>query len=118
LKARFTPGARRELLAALAYLQRENPPAAVAFRRKVERAVRRLERFPASGRPIPEFPDLPHREVVLPPYRLFYRVERRTLWVVAVWHGARIPMRPGVRTEDDPPYPPGVHEPGSTRRSR
>jgi plasmid stabilization system protein ParE len=53
-----------------------------------------LERFPDSGRKLPEFPDLPHREVVVPPYRFFYRVHGRTVWVVAVWHGAREVQEP------------------------
>jgi plasmid stabilization system protein ParE len=38
---------------------------------------------------IPEFPELPHREVVIRPYRFFYRVEKKTIWIVAVWHGAQ-----------------------------
>jgi hypothetical protein len=43
---------------------------------------------------VPEFPDLPHREVVLPPHRFFYRVEGQTAWIVAVWHGAQLPDAP------------------------
>jgi plasmid stabilization system protein ParE len=51
--------------------------------------LRRLEKFPASGRVIPEFPELAHREVVISPYRFFYRVEKKTIWIVAVWHGGQ-----------------------------
>ena len=50
---------------------------------------------PESGRSIPEFPDLPHREVIVRPYRFFYRVVGKTVWVVAVWHGAQLPASPG-----------------------
>jgi plasmid stabilization system protein ParE len=56
--------------------------------------LRRLERFPASGRVLPEFPDLPYREVIVSPYRFFYRIAGKTVWVVAVWHGAQIPEEP------------------------
>lgn len=28
------------------------------------------------------------------PYRFFYRVKDRTVWVVAVWHGAQLPGEP------------------------
>jgi hypothetical protein len=28
------------------------------------------------------------------PYRFFYRVADKTVWVVAVWHGAQIPEEP------------------------
>jgi prevent-host-death family protein len=52
------------------------------------------EKFPESGRSIPEFPDLPHREVIVRPYRFFYRVSGKTIWVVAVWHGAQLPEGP------------------------
>ena len=88
---RFTPTARAEFLAAIEYIRKDKPGAAVQFRRKAEKALRRLNRFPDSGRKLPEFPDLPFREVVVPPYRFFYRVEQKTVWIVAVWHGAQQP---------------------------
>jgi len=56
--------------------------------------LRRLEEFPDSGRRIPEFPAPPHREVIVPPYRFFYRVKDTMVLVVAVWHDARLPDRP------------------------
>lgn len=89
MRVRFTPSARLQFLEALAYIRRDNPTAARRFREKAETVLRRLEDFPESGRLIPEFPDLPHREVIIKPYRFFYRVEKRTVWIVAVWHGAQ-----------------------------
>jgi hypothetical protein len=47
-----------------------------------------------NGRIIPEFPDLPYREVVISPYRFFYGLKGETVWVVAVWHGAQMPKEP------------------------
>jgi plasmid stabilization system protein ParE len=91
VKIRFTSSARTQFLAAIAYIFRENATAADAFRRRAERALLRLQRFPRSGRILPEFPDLPFREVIVPPYRFFYRIEEKTIWVVAVWHGAQLP---------------------------
>jgi toxin ParE1/3/4 len=78
----------------LAYIQRENPEAARNLRLKAERTLRRLSRYPKSGRLIPEFPDLPYREVIVPPYRFFYRVEAEVVWIVAVWHAAQLPEEP------------------------
>lgn len=89
MRVRFTPTARRQFLAALAYIARDRPDAARRFRRRSERALRRLLRYPRSGRPIPEFPELPHRELVLQPYRFFYRIEGRVVWIVWVWYGAQ-----------------------------
>mgnify|MGYP001815599718 CR=1 FL=1 len=94
MRIRFTPTARAEFLAAIEYIRKDKPGAAVQFRRKAEKALRRLSKFPDSGRKLPEFPDLPFREVVVPPYRFFYRVEQKTMWIVAVWHGAQQPDEP------------------------
>lgn len=89
MRVRFTPSAKREFPSAIAYIKRDDPTAARRFRVRAENALRRLEEFPGSGRAIPEFPALPHREVVVRPYRFFYRVEKRTVWIVSVWHGAQ-----------------------------
>jgi len=94
VKIRFTPSARDQFLSALTYIQRDNPQAARKFRKTAETVLRRLVRFPASGRPVPEFPDLPHREIIVAPYRFFYRVVDKTVWIVAVWHGAQLPDQP------------------------
>ena len=89
MRVRFTPSARLQFLEAVAFIQRDNPDAARKFRTRAEKVLRRLVDHPESGRMIPEFPDLPHREVVVAPHRFFYRVEKRTVWIVAVWHGAQ-----------------------------
>ncbi|MBP7051729.1 MAG: type II toxin-antitoxin system RelE/ParE family toxin [Phycisphaerae bacterium] len=94
MKIRFTPSGRAQFLAAIIYIRRERPVAADAFRRRAERILSRLQRFPQSGPILPEFPDLPFREVVIVPYRFFYRVKGKTVWIVAVWHGAQLPGQP------------------------
>ena len=91
MTVQFTPSARQQFLSALAYIRHDNPPAAIRFRHKAESVLRRLGKFPALGRVIPEYPELPYREVIVAPYRFFYRVEGATVWMVAVWHGAQLP---------------------------
>lgn len=91
MKLRFTPSGRIQFLRAVSYIHQDNPQAAVKFRNRVERILRRLTQYPESGRLIPEFPDLPFREVIVVPYRFFYRREGKTIWVVACWHGAQLP---------------------------
>jgi len=91
VRVRFTPSARAQFLDALAYIRRDKPSAAVRFRRRAEDVLRRLEKFPQSGRTVAEFPDLAHREVIVAPYRFFYRVQDDTVWIVGVWHGAQLP---------------------------
>jgi plasmid stabilization system protein ParE len=92
----FTRTAREPYLAALAEIAQDRPAAARRLHARARRALSRLASFPDSGRPIPEFPELPHREVVLPPWRFFYRVQGRTVWIVAVWHDAQLPGAPAL----------------------
>ena len=94
MRVRFAPSARSQFLAALEYIKADNPLAALAFLARAKKSLRRLTTFPQSGRKIPEFPELAHREVIVAPYRLFYRVEKPTVWIVAVWRGAQLPASP------------------------
>jgi len=89
VRVRFTPSARLQFLGALEYIRRDDRSAAEKFRKKAEKILSRLESYPESGRLIPEFPELPHREVIVSPYRFFYRIEKKTVWILAVWHGAQ-----------------------------
>jgi len=96
VRVRFTPSARAQFLSALAYIRRDKPSAAIRFRDRAETVLRRLEDFPESGRVVPEFPELPYREVSISPYRFFYRIKGDVVWIVAVWHGAQLPKEPGA----------------------
>jgi len=94
VKIKFTPSARRQFLEGLEYIRQDSPTAARQFRKKAATVLSRLSEFPESGRAIPEFPELPHREVIVRPYRFFYRVVGKTVWIVAVWHSAQLPAGP------------------------
>jgi toxin ParE1/3/4 len=100
VKIVFTPSARDQFLRALAYIRRDKPSAAVSFRNKAEKALSRLQDFPDSGRTLPEFPDIHYREVIVHPYRFFYRVKEDVVWIVALWHGAQLPGNPEAGAED------------------
>jgi plasmid stabilization system protein ParE len=94
VKVRFTPAARTQLLDVLAYIRAGSPAAAAGILERTDTALRQLSDFPESGHPLPEFPDLPHREVLVEPYRFFYRIAAGTVWIVGVWHGRRLPNEP------------------------
>jgi len=94
LKVLFTPTGRRQFIEAIAYIYRDNPSAAVDFRRKAEKALSRLRKFSESGRLIPEFSDLPFREIIVRPYRFFYKIKDEIVWIIAVWHSAQLPEEP------------------------
>jgi plasmid stabilization system protein ParE len=94
MRIRFTASARDDFLERIAYIADDSPQAARGLKDRCLTALDRLERFPESGRRIPEFPDLPHRELLVGTYRFFYRVKGKTIWIVAVWHDAQIPESP------------------------
>lgn len=89
MQLKFTPSARTQFLDGISYIKQDNPIAAQNFRQHTEDVLRRLIDFPDSGKVIREFPDLPFREIVVPPYRFFYRVKNDIIWIVSVWHSAQ-----------------------------
>lgn len=94
MELRFTRGARYQFQAALRYIAIDKPSAALSFRSKAEKSLERLKAFPESGRLLPEFPNLPYREVIVAPYRFFYRVKDDVIIIVGVWHAAQLPTEP------------------------
>ena len=94
MKIRFANTAKISLHSAINYIRQDNQTAAVNFFEHVEKTLRRLEKHPESGRRIPEYPELPYRELLVLPYRFFYRIEGKTIFIVAVWHTAQIPVEP------------------------
>ena len=93
----FTSSARAQLLGALDHVRSESSSAAVAVLDRATVSLSRLRDFPESGRVVPEFPDLPYREVLVAPYRFFYRVVVDTVWIVAVWRERQLPGKPECR---------------------
>jgi len=68
----------------------DKPDAAKRYVQRVFTAVDRLERFPRSGSIPPEIPDLPYRQVVVPPCRIFYRAEKEHVFILYVMRSDQI----------------------------
>lgn len=66
------------------YIALDKPAAAKRYVQRVFAAVDRLERFPNSGSIPPEIPDLPFRQIVVPPCRVFYRAEKGHVFILYV----------------------------------
>ena len=90
VEVRWTNRALDELQEIGEYIALDNPDAASRVVKKVFAAADRLESFPRSGKKIPEFPLLSHRELVAPPCRVFYRIEESIAWIVHVTRSERI----------------------------
>jgi toxin ParE1/3/4 len=83
----WTEPALRDLESISEYIALDKPEAARAFVRQAFRAAERLSVFPRSGRVPPEIPDLPYREIIIPPCRVFYRIDHRTVFNIHVMRG-------------------------------
>ena len=58
--------------------------------RSVFDRVELLETFPEIGRWVPEFTERFHRELVVPPCRVVYRVQRGAVFIELVIRGERL----------------------------
>lgn len=94
MRVRFTPQAERQYLEALRYIRGKSLTGAATLQQRAETVIAQLREHPHSGHEIPEFPDLPHRELPVPPYRFFHRVVGDTVWIVGVWHARQLPEEP------------------------
>jgi plasmid stabilization system protein ParE len=73
------------------FIAANNRPAAESFGFRLMAKADMLEQFPEIGRVVPEEQDENIREIILPPYRIIYRVlaEAQVVAIARVWHGAR-----------------------------
>ncbi len=72
------------------YIALDDARAAARLVAKVFDRVERLERFPNSGKRPAELADTPYREVVVPPCRIFYRVDRELVYILYVMRSERL----------------------------
>ena len=72
------------------YLALDDPLAASRYVQNVFDRVERLASHPQSGKRPPELPRSPYRELVVPPCRIFYRVEQTTVYVLHVMRSERL----------------------------
>lgn len=94
MRVRFTPQAERQYFEALRYIRSKSPSGAATVQQRAEAVIAQLREHPHSGHAIPEFPGLPHRELLVAPYRFFHRVVEDTVWIVGVWHSRQLPDEP------------------------
>ena len=83
--------ARDDLRDIVTFIAEHNRPVAESFGFRLMAKVDLLAEFPGIGRMVPEEQDENTREIILPPYRIIYRVLAEKHWVAVarVWHGAR-----------------------------
>ena len=83
----WTEPAIADLEAIADYIALDKPDAATRYVHQAFAAVERLMRLPKSGARVPKIPHLPYRQVVVPPCRIFYRLEGEDILIVFVMRG-------------------------------
>lgn len=82
----FTEAARWQLRSAIESSRRAGVRTARGLCDGVEALVRDRDELERRGTPLPEFPELPFREACIGAYRIFFRREQETTWIVGVWN--------------------------------
>ncbi len=72
------------------YIALDNPAAASDFVQKVFDRTNRLTLYPNSGKRPKELPRTLYREIVIPPCRIFYRVENDVAYILHVMRSERL----------------------------
>ena len=85
----WAPSALNDIESIAEYIARDSVDQAALFMTRIIEMTDRLERFPQSGRIIPEINDEYCREIVYGSYRIMYRMTREEIWITGVIHGAR-----------------------------
>jgi toxin ParE1/3/4 len=80
----WTESAFNDLNEIAEYIALSNPIAAADLVRDLITKVERLEQFPKSGRILPEIVELNYREVIVPPCRVFYRLDKTSVYIVHI----------------------------------
>ncbi len=85
----WSPSALEDIDAIAAYIARDSVYHASLFIDRIIDAVERAEQHPLSGRVIPEIGNPDCREIIYGSYRIMYRIQKHSVWITGVIHGAR-----------------------------
>ena len=89
-KIKWTEQALGDVEAIASYIARDSSYYAKMHVQRIFESVRRLEKFPESGRIVPEINKAEIREVILGNYRIIYRYRKNTVEIITVYHSAKL----------------------------
>lgn len=72
------------------FIAKDSVTYARLFAKDILQAVKRLSKFPKSGRIVPEFSNKSIREIILGNYRIIYRIKNNIIEILTVYHSARL----------------------------
>lgn len=86
----WTEPALRDLDEIADYISLDKPAAASRFVQRVFERIEQLADHPKSGSVPLELKGTPYRQLVVPPIRIFYRVQDAEVYIVSVMRGERL----------------------------
>lgn len=96
----WTEPALKDLETIAEYIALDKPDAAQRYVKKVFAAVERLSQFPKSGSIPRETSNLPYRQIVIPPCRVFYRYDKNYVFIIFVMRSEQN-LQQDILTERD-----------------
>jgi len=88
----FTKDAEMDLDEIVSYIANDSPQNALKILNKLQSKVNSLNRMPERGRYVPELLDKnirEYRELIENPWRIFYKIDRNEVYVLAIIDGRR-----------------------------
>ena len=85
----WAPQAIDDIAAIRAFIAQDSPAYAKLIAERLVSAVERLREFPESGRIVPERQNPAIREIIVPPYRIVYRLWGSSVQIATVFRGSR-----------------------------
>ena len=82
----------KDLVAIIEYIADDNPSRAYEVFQEVKRKASTLRSLPERGRIVPELQDqgiTQYRELVIPPWRIIYRISERIVYMLSVLDSRR-----------------------------
>ena len=86
----WSKDAADDFAAAVRYIAADHQGTAARWAKGLFAATRQLERFPRSGRIVPELGLDEYRELLHGEFRIIYRVDSETVVILTVLHGRRL----------------------------
>lgn len=86
---KWTEPALNDLDEIAEYIALDKPGAAKNLVKEVFKSVKILKQFPESGRCPPEIPQTGYRELIVGPCRIFYRIEKKRVYILYVMRSER-----------------------------
>jgi len=85
----WTESALQDLIEVAEYIALDKVAAANKLIRKIFSSTDRLQKFPKSGRKVPEIQDSRYLEIIVNPCRIFYRIEKDKIYILFVMRSER-----------------------------